>query len=269
LYCFSLVLYVNGGTTPWRVDSSYFNQANCYIGLAFSRKGYENGSQRFFLGVADVFDAFGEHLSFALHDGPVNPNIKGLHVDRDFMSELVSKSIFRYVDKMKESPSTILIHKPGSFLKEEIQGVSDALLEHDSDRALLVHVQHNSMFRAYNPTLSYQPVSTTYFRIGPGNAVLFPTGYLASKMQNHKIGSPKPVQLNTKWVEASGIGSYKVDDNYLHFILQNYLAFTRLRWSSLSSRVRQPVTLYAPWVVATWQAMGIRNLGGLDIRDVF
>ncbi len=268
LYCFALSLYVSGGATPWRVDSSYFEDVDCYIGLAFSIRRYESNRQRLFLGVADVFDAFGEHLSFALHEGLVPPEIRGLHVDREFMKKIVKKSVLRYQDKMGESPSTLLIHKPGSFHSDELSGLSDVIAETDCDRAFVVHVQHNSLFRAYNQSLDYQSVATTYFRIGPGNAVVFPTGYLEKSGKPHKMGSPKPVQVNVRSVESIGSADNRISDNELHFIIQNLLAFTRLRWSSLSPRIREPITIHAPWVIATWQGKGIKGLDGLDIRDV-
>ncbi|MDF1540678.1 MAG: hypothetical protein P1Q69_17405, partial [Candidatus Thorarchaeota archaeon] len=267
LYCFALSLCVAAGITPWIVDSSYFDGADCYIGLAFAKQE-SRGRSKFFLGVADVFDSFGEHLSFALHDGKVSPKVKGLHVDRKFMSELVSKAILRYDDKMDAAPETIVIHKPGSFHYDETAGVADALLEWESERAFLVHIQHNNLFRAYNPQLDYYPVATTYFRIGPGNAIVFPTGYLESSDTDHKMGTPKPVQLNVKEVGATNIIERKIADNDLHFILQNYLAFTRLRWSSLSPRIRDPLTIHAPRVIAEWQGKGIAGLDGIDVRDI-
>jgi hypothetical protein len=267
LFAFALSLYTKAGMTPWEVDDSYFDSSDCYIGLAFSRLDHE-GNQKFFLGVADVFNSFGEHLSFALHEGPVNPNISGLHVDQEFMTTLVEQSILRYIDKMEETPSIIYIHKPGKFLKGEIHGVSDALHTHESNRALLIHVQHNSLFRAYNPSLDYQPVATTYFRIGPGNAIVFPTGYLASKDKDHWMGTPKPVQLNMRWVNDEGQISFEISDDTLHFVIQNFLAFTHLRWSSLSSTVRDPLTIHAARVVADWQKNGVHGLEGLDIRDI-
>ncbi|MHA1137588.1 MAG: hypothetical protein ACTSSE_13975 [Candidatus Thorarchaeota archaeon] len=264
---FALSLCVKAGIIPWKVDPTYFESADCYIGLAFSRQKRGN-TYRFFVGVADVFDSFGEHLSFALHDGEVSSEIRGLHVDKEFMSSLVSKAIRRYNDKMGNSPERIVIHKPGSFLPDEHTGVGEALLEWDCDRALLVHIQHNSLFRAYNPILNYNPIATTYFRIGFGNAIVLPTGHLLSRNRYSGLGTPKPVQLNVKEIGASGIVEHTILPEELRFLIQNYLAFTRLRWSSLSSTIRDPITIYAPRVIAEWEGKGIEGLDGLSLNEV-
>ncbi|MHA2320742.1 MAG: hypothetical protein ACXACG_03710 [Candidatus Thorarchaeota archaeon] len=116
--------------------------------------------------------------------------------------------------------------------------------------------------------MNYNPVATTYFRIGPGNAIILPTGYLISRGKYQGLCTPKPVQINVKEMGASGILERKVSDDDLHFVIQNYLAFTRLRWSSLSPTIRDPITIHAPRVIAEWESKGIEGLDGFSLYDV-
>jgi len=269
LFNFSLSLYTKAGGVPWVLDPSNFDVADCYIGYAFSMKNTEMISQgKFFVGVADVFNAYGEHLMFALHQGSVNRLVKGLHVDRDFMYDLTSKAIDRYNDKLREPPQSILFHKLNHFSGDEIIGVIDALEEKGVETSYLVHVQNNNLFRAYDETLENQVRRGTYFRIGPGNAIIFPTGYLESLGSYQKMGTPKSVQLNVKSVNSDRQVSNQISDDILHNICRNYLAFTRLRWNTLGTRLRDPLTIYAATKVAQWLRMGIEGLEGVDIRDV-
>ena len=269
LYNFSLSLYAKAGGTPWIIEPSYFDLADCYIGQAFSRKMVDRfGAGKFFVGAADVFNAWGEHISFALHQASVDEEIKGLHVDRKFMMELMNKAINRYIDKMDYPPKTLVIHRPGYFIREEIEGVQDVLDEQNIEKCYLVHVQHNNLFRAYDPSLNNQIRRGTYFRIGPRNAVLFPTGYLESEGKEHIMGTPKSVQLNVKSILQEGKISPDVSNEEFYKICKNFLGFTRLRWNSLSTRLREPLTIYASRNVAEWLRKDYQGLEGIDIRDI-
>ena len=268
LYNFSLSLYTKAGGTPWTIDSSYFNLADCYIGMGFSRKitdKLETG--RFFLGAADVFNSYGEHLSFVLHQASVDREIKGLHVDKPFIKELMNKAIDRYFDKMREVPNSIAVHKPVSFHKAEIEGIQEIMTEREIGKGYLIHVQHNSRFRAYDKSISYQIRRGTYYRIGPGNIVLFPTGYLESQKKEHKMGTPKAVQLNVRKVEKNVV-SRDVTAKELYEVCRNFFGFTRLRWNMLGTRLRDPLTIYASRKVAEWLRKGYKGLEGIDVRDI-
>lgn len=268
LYNFSLSLYAKAGGTPWIISPSYFNLAECYIGLAFSRKVNNRfGAGKFFVGAADVFNAFGEHISFALHQASVDQQIFGLHVDRSFMKDLLNKAIDRYIDEMEEPPKRVIVHKPGHFIKPEIEGAQESITEKNIEKCYLIHVQHNSRFRAYDESIDYQIRRGTYFKIGLGNIVLFPTGYLESQKKKQKLGTPKAVQLNVKIVKHDAV-SREVPNKDLYEICKNYFGFTRLRWNMLGTRLREPLTIYASRKVAEWLKKGYKGLEGIDIRDI-
>jgi len=269
LYNFSLSIYAKAGGTPWIIEPSYFDLADCYIGQAFARKMVGgSGTEKFFVGAADVFNAWGEHISFALHQSFVDREITGLHVDREFMMELMNKAITRYIDEMDYPPKTLVVHRPGHFIREEIEGVQEVLDKQKIEKCYLVHVQHNNLFRAYDPSMNNQIRRGTYFKIGPRNVVLFPTGYLESEGKEHKMGTPKPVQLNVKSIIQEGKFSLEISNEELYKICKNFLGFTRLRWNSLSTRLREPLPIYASRKVAEWLRKDYRGLEGIDIRDI-
>jgi hypothetical protein len=268
LYNFSLSIYAKAGGTPWVIDPSYFNLADCYVGMGFATKFSEEiGKGKFFVGVADVFNAYGEHISFALHQASVDREVKGLRVDKPFMKELMTKAIDRYYDKTHEVPNRIVIHKPVSFHKAEIEGIQEIMTDRKITKSFLIHVQHNSHFRAYDESLNYQIPRGTYFRIGRGNVVLFPTGYLPSQEKPHRMGTPKAVQLNVKTIENEAI-SRSASGKELFEICRNFLGFTRIRWNMLGTCLRDPLTIYASRKVAEWLKKDYKGLEGIDVRDI-
>jgi hypothetical protein len=269
LYNFSLSIYAKTGGTPWTIDSSYFDIADCYIGLALAlRKQGGFTSSRFFAGAADVFNAYGEHISFAMHQSIVDKNLRGLHVDAQFMEELINKAIARYEDKTGSPPSSILIHKPGHFIRQEIDGVRNAITEKGVRECFLAHVQHSSHYRGYDSEIENQVRRGTYFKARVGGCVLFPTGYLEAKEKPHKMGTPKPVFLDINKIDKTGSVTRNVSDSEIFKICRNYLAFTRIRWNMLGTNLREPLTIYAARRVADCLSRGFKSLEGIDIRDI-
>ncbi len=269
LYNFSLSVYTKAGGTPWIIDSSYFDVADCYIGLALAiRKQERITSGRFFAGAADVFNAYGEHISFAIHQSMVDRNLRGLHVDTEFMEELVHKAIARYEDKTGNPPSSILIHKPGHFIKQEIDGVRNAMSENGVGECFLTHVEHNSHYRGYDSEIENQVRRGTYFKARVGGCVLFPTGYLEARGKLHKMGTPKPVFLDITKIDKTGSVSRKINDSEAFGTCRNYLAFTRIRWNMLGTNLREPLTIYAARRVADCLSRGYKSLEGIDVRDI-
>jgi hypothetical protein len=269
LYNFSLSVYAKTGGTPWTIDSSYFDVAECYVGLALAlRKQGKFASSRFFAGAADVFNAYGEHISFAMHQSAVDRNLKGLHVDAQFMEELINKAITRYEDKTGHPPSSILIHKPGHFIRPEIDGVRNAIAESGAGECFLTHVQHNSHYRSYDSEIENQVRRGTYFKTRIGGCVLFPTGYLEAKRKPHRMGTPKPVFLDVNKIDKTGSISRRISDSEIFGICRNYLAFTRIRWNMLGTNLREPLTIYAARKVADSLSRGFKSLEGIDIRDI-
>lgn len=268
LFNFSLSIYSKAGGTPWNLESSNFNIAACFIGMKFARRTEGRfGSGEFFMGAADVFNAYGEHISFALHQNIVTEPTRGLHVDKAFMKELILKAVERYKDKMNLIPDKLLIYRPESFHPQEVDAVREILSEMDTRICYLVWVQHNTRLRAYDPAISLQVRRGTYFLLKRNEIVLFPTGYLESEKKAQKLGTPKAVQLNVRKMESN---SENVDLNCeeIYEICRNYLAFTRLRWNSLGSRIRETLPVFASGKVADWLKKGYRGLEGIDIRDI-
>jgi len=269
LHIFGLSIFTKAGGTPWMIDSSFFDIADCYIGQAFSKLSIiENMSSKFFVGAADIFNNYGEYISFALHQGSVDKEITGLNVDRNFMKELTHKAVLRYYDKNKFYPEKLLIHRSNKFIKEEIEGVIDVLKEIDIKKCYLVHVQHNNLYRSYDETLQYQIRRGTYFKISPNEIILFPTGFLDQENKYHAMGTPKSVQLNIKLLTNDGIIINQISNSDIYKIVKNFLGFTRLRWNSLSTTLREPLTIHASRKMAEWLKEGYSNLEGLDIRDI-
>ena len=54
----------------------------------------------------------------------------------------------------------------------------------------------------------------------------------------------------------------------IYEICRNYLAFTKLRWNSLGSRIRETLPVFASGKVADWLKKEYKGLEGIDIRDI-
>lgn len=268
LFNFSLSVYAKAGGTPWNLDSSNFSVADCYLGMKFARKTVDRfGPGEFFVGAVDVFNAYGEHISFALHQGAVLEPTKGLHVDKAFMKNLILRAVERYEDKIGSLPRRLLIYRPESFHYQETEAVKEVLSEMDIPIFYLIHVQHNTRLRAYDPTIRLQIRRGTYFVLKEKRIILFPTGRLEIENKDQELGTPKAVQLNIRKMEQSNEDA-NLSCEEIYEICRNYLAFTKLRWNSLGSRIRETLPVFASSKVADGLKRGYKGLEGIDIRDI-
>jgi len=268
LFNFSLSMYAKAGGTPWRLPPGYLDIADCYLGMAIKVSKKDRFSPPdFYVGAVDVFNAHGEHLSIALRYGMPERAVRGLHVDEPFMKDLVSKAVARYRDEEGNLPNVLCIHRQAPFIGEEIDGVSDVLSGKGIDTAYLVHVEHNSGFRAYDSSLDDQVFRGTAVRTGPASVLLFPTGWLPVSNTPQKLGTPRPAHLRVLTLTHEGRRDTLTSEELLG-ICQSYLAFTRLRWNTLGIRIRNPLTLFAADRVGEWAKQGFKQLERLDIRDV-
>lgn len=265
LWNLGVAIYTKAGGTPWKIGTDWLDFAECYIGIQCKiQPTGKIGKGYFFIGTADIFNAFGEYVSCAVHQG-VAESIDGLHVDSNFMKKLVMKATKRYQEIIGNPPKKIVIHRQVDFNKAEAEGIKEGLKELGiSAPCILVHLQENQIFRGY---ISANPDSivsrTLYFLIGKKNAILFTTGLTEGIYEG--FGTPKPTQINIKVLGGKG---ELVTPLVIEKICKGIIGFTRLRWNTTRVGIRKPITIYAADRIGEMAKSGYTGLEYRDVRDI-
>jgi hypothetical protein len=264
LWNFAVALYAKAGGTPWRIDSSLLQHTDCYIGIQTKiQQTARAGPSAFFVGAADIFNSFGEYLSCAVHQDMAK-TWDGLHVDSEFMKNLVMRAIDRYRATTGLHPSKIIIHRQLDFDRDEMQGLAEGLEQAGTTcPCFVVHFQEGHHFRGYVPqSQDFIVERTTYFPLGKASAVLFTTGMAQGRYEGG-LGTPKPTQVNVKVVNSvKQIGLKDIED-----VCNSLIGFTRLRWNSTRIGIRRPLTIFAADKIGEMAKSGFTNLQYRDIRD--
>jgi hypothetical protein len=264
LWNLAIALYTKAGGTPWKLDTEWLKYSECYIGIQTKVQQFDKvGRGGFFIGSADIFNKFGEYISCAVHQGRAK-SFDGLHVDAEFMKNLIMKAAERYRENVGDYPEKIVIHRQLNFNRIEMQGLLQGLQALDiAPPCILVHLQENHIFRGYHglhPRLTVP--RTVYFLIGRRNAILFTTGVTEGVYEG--FGTPKPTQVNIRALHGNTI----LTEEDVHQVCKGIVGFTRLRWNTTRIGIRRPLTIFAADRIGELAKAGYTGLEYRDIRDV-
>ncbi|MHA1410542.1 MAG: Piwi domain-containing protein [Candidatus Odinarchaeia archaeon] len=262
LWNLAIAIYAKAGGTPWRVDSTLLQHTDCYLGI--QTKIQQEGRfspNTFFVGAADIFNSMGEYISCAVHQG-ISKTMDGLHVDSEFMKNLVIRAVERYKAETDLKPKKIVVHRQLNFNKAELQGLQDGLDQVSANcPCIIVHLQEGHHFRGYPQDESFIVDRTTYYTLGKRSVVLFLTGKTQGRYSG--IGTPKPTQVNFKIINSEK----ELDYNEIEKMCRSILGFTRLRWNTTRIAIRRPLTTFAADKIGEMAKKGFINLQYRDIRD--
>lgn len=263
LWNIAIALYAKAGGTPWRIDSSLLEHTDCYLGIQtkIHQEG-RAGPNAFFVGAADIFNSLGEYISCAVHQG-MSRSIDGLHVDSEFMKNLVVNAVDRYKTNVGPMPKRIIVHRLLDFDKAELAGLQQGLEQSGADcPCILVHLQEGHHFRGYLLGGDLIADRSTYYPLGKRSVVLFTTGKTQGRYEGG-LGTPKPIQINVKMLNSNE----DVDYGEIEKLCNSVLGFTRLRWNTTRIGVRHPLTTFAADKIGEMAKSGFTNLQYRDIRD--
>lgn len=264
LWNFAIALYAKAGGTPWKIDSSLLQHTDCYIGIQTKiQQGDRFSPSLFFVGAADIFNSMGEYISCALHQGR-SESLDGLHVDSDFMKNLIVGAVSRYYSSVGVLPRRIIIHRQLEFDRRERLGIVQGLDESGAScPCILVHLQEGHHFRGYSlDSADYVVGRSTFFPLGRRSVLLFTTGKSQGRYEG-RLGTPKPTQINVTLLNSSDwLGYSEIQD-----VCKSILGFTRLRWNTTRIGIRRPLTTFAADKIGEMAKNGTTYLQYRDIRD--
>jgi hypothetical protein len=264
LWNFAISLYAKACGTPWKIDNSLLQHTDCYIGIQTKiQQANRFSPSSFFVGTADIFNSMGEYISCALHQG-ISESFDSLHVDSEFMKNLIAGTVERYRSEVGVLPRRIIIHRQLEFDRRERIGIYDGLKEVGAAcPCILVHLQEGHHYRGYAlDSPDFVADRSTYFTLGKKSVLLFTTGKSQGKYEGG-LGTPKPTQVNISLLNSKN----QIDEKEIENVCKSILGFPRLRWNTTRIGIRRPLTTFAADKIGEMAKSGYAYLQYRDIRD--
>jgi len=231
---FSVALYTQAGGLPWKIEGP--ENFNCFVGVSFGIKKTANG-QDVLVGLAEVFDEFGEHVTIEAVDCRAEAHeffeTEGeYHLEAVKAEQLIKLAVESYRNDRNKLPEVLTIHKTTSFKR----GERDGFLRGGVDKVNLVHVKGKTHLKLI-PDGGYPPKRGTFWKIDERTGLLYTTGVVSIGKQFHDetypgLGVAHPLELET--CHAVSI----IED-----IALDLLKLTKMSFNSTKVMLREPITL--------------------------
>lgn len=257
----SLGFYVKAGGMPWKVAGE--ENYNCYIGVSFGIKKTED-EQIILIGLAEVFDEFGEHVTIEAVDCSAEKDefvflADGYHVSGNKSRDLMDLALKRYKEYRGRLPEATTIHKTSSFKEDE----KDGFLKGIQSSCNLVHIKYGTHLKLVADG-SYPPRRGTYWEIDNRTSLLYTTGVISINKPNEYIfdetypgiGTARPVEIS---IDHSTLDS--------RTIAHDILKLTKMNLNTARFMNRRPITTMLSRKVVNILKTGIEPKGILtDFR---
>ncbi len=220
----SLGLYVKSGGVPWKLEGGEEN--TCFIGIAFGRKKEEVG-QEILVGLAEVFDVFGESVTIKVVEEDFNSDV-GYHLSNEKAERLIKTAIDSYITEKYEKPQKVIIHKTSLFNEEEKLGIENAISNISYD---LVHVQLNTPLKLI-PNWGFPPNRGTFWRVNYLKGILYTTGYVKEFGTYPGAATASPIEINKN---KGGTDLKK--------LAEQIFGLTKMNWNTTILMNKEPITI--------------------------
>lgn len=284
LHNLAVATYAKAGGIPWMIRYPTLNNS-CILGLSFHKVRAENSSQkdRTIVGVAELLDEFGRHLTMKVSQEDVSQDIikefqrkfKSLYVPKDLMENLIKDALQSTQWPGRTVPSRLVLHKTTPFHEQEISGLQAALeaLEVKMDYAL-VHVKEETVQRVYREgdKNSVRGLVLT-LRDDIPEAVLWTVGKVPSRYWDKdahdyqydeksgtRIGTSDPIAIYLD--PASHSSEFKAVD-----AAKQVFALTKMRWNTVDMSIRLPVSIYLARRVGTFVTAAERHKADMSFMN--
>jgi hypothetical protein len=254
----SLALYAKAGGVPWKSEVVKGNA--CFIGITFGIQTI-NSQQVTLIGLAEVFDRYGDHLDVELVQDTIPTSQfyariteEGLYLSKEKAQKLISDAIHHGYQAHKGGslPDHIIVHKTSPFKDEEIAGM---LLAADKAEMTLIHFQRDSDLRIHQEVGGYPPRRGLFWEYETGKAGLL---YTTGRSKTYQTSGTKVLESSTYF----GGGSAKpvavwraYGETELDEIATQILGLSSMNWNSTRIANSEPITVdYARKVIPLLKA---------------
>jgi hypothetical protein len=233
----SVGYYVKAGGMPWKIAGK--ENYHCYVGISFGVKKTKD-EQIILIGLAEIFDEFGEHVTIQVVDCFADKNeffesTDGYHISEEKSKELISMALRRYKELRNRSPEITTVHKTSSFNeKDEKEGFFKGI----KGACNLVHTNYRTHLKLIADR-GYPPKRGSYWEVDERTAILYSTGVVSINKPNENIfdetypgiGTARPVELDIDYKDSSS-----------KEIAQDVLKLTKMNLNTARFMNRRPIT---------------------------
>jgi hypothetical protein len=280
---FAVASYAKVGGIPWQLKAPVITNS-CVIGISFQilKTASSSPGQRTIIGVAEMVDEFGSHLTMGVSTAEVadedvrrfQREFNALYVPSDLMEQLIKGVLSRYGHRPDLAlPERLIIHKTTAFHEEEISGLQAGLeqLEADIEYAL-VHIKEDTIHRVYRETdkKAVRGMLLTLRNDLP-QAVLWTVGKVPCRYRKKdgtwqyyeksgtKIGTSDPIVVHLD--KASRCPEFDVVK-----AASQVLALTKMRWNTVELSISLPASIYFARQVGNFVSAAFQH--GADLSFV-
>jgi hypothetical protein len=283
---FAVASYAKVGGIPWQLKCPVITNS-CVVGFSFHLLKATSPSQRqrTIIGIAEIIDEFGTHLSMTVSKAEVatekikrfrkqfRQEFNALYVPSDLMEQLIKDVLSKFSNRPDRTlPQRLIIHKTTAFHEEEMSGLQAALEELKADvEYALVHIKEETIHRVYREkdkevirgmllTLRDDFPEAVLWTVGKVPFRYWEDGaWKYYEKSGAKIGTSDPIVVHLD--KASKCLGF----DFRRAAFQ-VLGLTKMRWNTVELSLRLPASIYFAQRAGKFVANAMRH--GADLAFV-
>lgn len=224
----STAIFYKANGKPWRLAKLPMD--TCYVGVSFFRDKL-HPTKDIQISMAQIFTHTGEGLVLRGTEVEIDEHTKQPYLKKDQAKTLLTNAIKRYIEKTKQNPARVVIHKTSEFLEDERVGFDEAMLEVGTQRKDYVTIRKTYSGINFMRVGKFPPLRGTIINLDSKRFLLYTSGYTPRIRTYPGHSIPNPLFI-------IHMGDSKKED-----LAAEILGLTKLNWNTASFSTHLPITI--------------------------
>lgn len=224
----STALFYKANGKPWRLAK--LPTDTCYVGVSFFRDKL-HPTKDIQISMAQIFTHTGEGLVLRGTEVDIDEHTKQPYLKKEQAKTLLANAIAKYIEKTKQNPARVVIHKTSEFSEEEQTGFNEAMSDVGTVRKDFVTIRTDHYGINFMRVGKFPILRGTLINLDTERFLLYTSGYTPRIRTYPGHSIPNPLKIK-----------HKGDSTRIELAAE-ILGLTKLNWNTASFSTYLPITI--------------------------